>query len=127
MLYGGVVLRGVFGRNRGCGRWVIVRHPAEVVAAATSLLATYSYVQAKEVDNEVRGATKLQRQEASWSLASCFDLVSFSHVFRQANLAAHTMAHLAPLEFSTRVWDGGCPSEVDDVIAADYCLINNRN
>ncbi|XP_056688616.1 uncharacterized protein [Spinacia oleracea] len=60
-------------------------------------------------------------------LASCFDSVKFSHVFREANLAAHTMAHLSPLEFSTRVWVGGCPSILDDVIASDFCLMNNNN
>lgn len=36
-------------------------------------------------------------------LASYFDVVRFVHVFREANVVAHIMAHLYPLDFSTRV------------------------
>lgn len=53
--------------------------------------------------------------------------ISFVHVYRQDNLAAHIMAYLNPLEFSTRVWIRGCPSIVQGVIAFDFCLINNEN
>lgn len=61
------------------------------------------------------------------SIISCFEHVKFTHNFREANVAAHTMAHLSPLDCSTRVWVGGCPSILEDVIASDFCLINNEN
>lgn len=60
-------------------------------------------------------------------LASNFSSIKFNHEFREANMAAHTMARLSPLDFTTRVWVGGCPSILDDVIASDFCLINKDN
>lgn len=61
------------------------------------------------------------------AISSFFVSVHFLHIFREANLAAHTMAHLNPLDYSTQVWVGSCPSVLDDVIASDFCLINNNN
>lgn len=62
-------------------------------------------------------------REAS-SIASAFDVVSYNHVVREANEAAHAIAHLSPLDYSTRIWVGGYPSLIEDVISADFCLTN---
>lgn len=45
------------------------------------------------------------------SIANSFESISFIHVFREANEAAHIVAHLHPLDYSTRIWVGGWLSE----------------
>lgn len=62
-----------------------------------------------------------------WCIVSFFLYILFSHFFREASLVAHTIMHLTALEFSTRVWVGGCPSILDHVIASDSCVLNNNN
>ncbi|KAL2933316.1 hypothetical protein RDABS01_016435 [Bienertia sinuspersici] len=51
------------------------------------------------------------------SLVELFEFVDFVRVFREANGAAHAMAHLDPRDYCTRVWVGECPGVVDDIIA----------
>lgn len=60
------------------------------------------------------------------NLVSAFDCVAFKHVFREANVAAHIMAHINPFDYSTRVWVGCGPEAIEDVIAADFCLASNE-
>ncbi|KNA03763.1 hypothetical protein SOVF_206000, partial [Spinacia oleracea] len=60
-------------------------------------------------------------------LSSLFHSVVFSHVFREANEAAHTMAHLTPVNYSVRIWAGSVPNVVEDVIASDFCIAYNNN
>ncbi|XP_074304588.1 uncharacterized protein LOC141639334 [Silene latifolia] len=53
------------------------------------------------------------------NLVHLFNSVSFSFVKRGGNVAAHLMAHYAPLDFSTRIWVDVCPDVIVDVVASD--------
>lgn len=61
------------------------------------------------------------------NLSTCFDVISFSHVFRELNMVAHALAHLTPFEYSTRIWVRGCPGIVEDIVDDNVCFneINN--
>ncbi|KAL2927837.1 Arginine--tRNA ligase [Bienertia sinuspersici] len=53
-------------------------------------------------------------------IANLFESVVFNYIPREANGAAHLMAHLEPISYTTRVLEGGCPSDLENVIAADF-------
>ncbi|KAL2899917.1 hypothetical protein RDABS01_024999 [Bienertia sinuspersici] len=55
-------------------------------------------------------------------LAKQFQSVSFIYVYREANKAAHVLAHIRPMSYSTRIWVEDYPIELDDVIATNICL-----
>ena len=53
-------------------------------------------------------------------LASSFSDVRYSHVRRQCNIVAHSLARRAILSSSLQVWMEDVPSELADVIQADF-------
>lgn len=55
-------------------------------------------------------------------LAKSFESNCFVHVLMEANEAAHCIAHMIPIEYSTKVWMGSYPLELEGVIASEICL-----
>ncbi|XP_074313718.1 uncharacterized protein LOC141648910 [Silene latifolia] len=54
-----------------------------------------------------------------FDLASSFSSVIFSFTRRDGNVVAHEMAHLLPLDFSTRFWVGSFPERVAPFVELD--------
>ncbi|KAL9225663.1 hypothetical protein vseg_001559 [Gypsophila vaccaria] len=53
------------------------------------------------------------------SLASCFESISWSHIRRIFNKAAHELAHFKPWVTGCRVWAGNIPAHILSVANAD--------
>ncbi|XP_074304897.1 uncharacterized protein LOC141639748 [Silene latifolia] len=58
-------------------------------------------------------------------LASSFSCISFNFTRRDGNVVAHELAHLVPLEFSTRYWVGAIPERVEPFVLVDSLAISN--
>ncbi|XP_074299993.1 uncharacterized protein LOC141631192 [Silene latifolia] len=52
-------------------------------------------------------------------LASRFNCIEFKFVRREGNRAAHCMAHLLPLVYSTRFWVGMVPESITMIVSSD--------
>lgn len=96
---------------------------ASKVVVESDCLQVVSLIKARKHDGSYLGMLSREINV----IANSFEVISFCHVFREAILAAHTMAHFSPLEYTTRVWVGCCPSMVEDVIASDFCLNINEH
>ncbi|KAJ8427351.1 hypothetical protein Cgig2_016217 [Carnegiea gigantea] len=55
------------------------------------------------------------------SLSNSFSFISWSHVKRDGNRVAHSLAHLQPLEVGERLWIEDDPGYVLDLVAEDLC------
>lgn len=96
---------------------------ASHVALESDCLEVIMKIKAKQIEDSYLGFII----KDILCLVKNFDCISFHHISRDANGAAHEMPHLFPLEYSTRVGVDGCPNDVLDVIASDFCLALNES
>ncbi|XP_074289487.1 uncharacterized protein LOC141614639 [Silene latifolia] len=52
-------------------------------------------------------------------LASNFSCISFNFTHREGNYVAHELAHLLPIDYSTRYWVGSIPERVEPFVELD--------
>ncbi|XP_074301446.1 uncharacterized protein LOC141632836 [Silene latifolia] len=56
-------------------------------------------------------------------IAKSFTCIRFSFVRRDGNCVAHGMAHLMPLDYSTRFWVGAIPERIVPLVETDVALL----
>lgn len=125
----GVVLRAACGQLQQQLDASIVEAKACVLGLRLAVQAGYTHVTLESDCLKLIKMLQCSTNEGSYLgvfvretllVARSFESVNFVYVHRDANEVAHKMAHLNPIVYTTRVWDGGYPSELEDAIASDF-------
>ncbi|XP_056691679.1 uncharacterized protein [Spinacia oleracea] len=91
------------------GLQMAVQMYAKLIVLEGDCLKVISKCKNKELDGTYLGVMIRE----ILALANNFEAVSFEYVVREANGVAHAIAHITPLDYSTRVWVGGWVSSSD--------------
>ena len=116
-------------------RWAPAVAEAKALVLAMTLAKTHNLDRVIfEADCEVvvnrlvKGVAELTELDGILNVASalisCFSSITWSHVKRDGNVVAHTLARVIP--FGTQqVWDLGIPSEISPYVLMDKLSIDN--
>ncbi|KAL2943019.1 hypothetical protein RDABS01_031367 [Bienertia sinuspersici] len=82
-------------------------------------LASHSDVERVQVESDCKQVIDMINNNV---IVRSYMEIFVKEILEEANNAAHVLAHIRPMSYSTRIWVEDYPVELDDVIATDICL-----